>query len=275
VDDVRVSDSIKIAGEGDPVVFLHGGPGLRDYGVLLQSELAEWRLIHYQQRGLAPSPTTGPFTVEQHFEDLISVLDAQGMDRVVLLGHSWGCSLGLYTAIVAPERVAGLVLVDPLGTDGDGGASAMNHTLTERLLPAVRPQAKEVDKRLSLPQPTDEDGTEYLALRWPGYFASPENAPPLPSDFAFSLTCNVQTMTSLLEHMAGGTFTRALSALHMPVEFVIGKESPIPTEASQSTAAMLPHANTTIVPNAGHLPWYERPGCVREALERLSIKCAL
>lgn len=110
-------------GAGRPVVFLHGGPGLYDYGSLLTPETEGWQLIHYQQRGLPPAPTTEPFTLEQHLADLLTVLDSVGIARVTLIGHSWGASLGLFAAMEASHRVNGLVLVDPLGTTGDGGGA--------------------------------------------------------------------------------------------------------------------------------------------------------
>jgi pimeloyl-ACP methyl ester carboxylesterase len=43
------------AGEGPPLLLLHGGPGLSDYMSLLGAETAGWRSIGYQQRGIPPS----------------------------------------------------------------------------------------------------------------------------------------------------------------------------------------------------------------------------
>lgn len=258
-------------GDGRPVVFVHGGPGLNDYGSLLTSETAGWQLIHYQQRGLPPAPTVEPFTLEQHLEDLLSVLDCAGLERAVLMGHSWGASLSLFAAIAVPHRVTALVLVDPLGTAGDGGARHMNQTLTERLLPENRARADQVDERLAGPDATDDDGTEYLALRWPGYFADPRQAPPLPPGFRLSLTANGQTMASLFGHITAGTFAQGLPHVEIPVEFVLGEYSPIPHDGAFETATVLPRSHLTVVPQAGHLPWHEQPGCVADALARVLV----
>jgi NAD(P)-dependent dehydrogenase (short-subunit alcohol dehydrogenase family) len=52
------------------VLILHGGPGLSDYTAPLAAELTDaFTVISYQQRGLAPSVTSGPFTVSQHVAD--------------------------------------------------------------------------------------------------------------------------------------------------------------------------------------------------------------
>jgi pimeloyl-ACP methyl ester carboxylesterase len=53
------------AGSGPVVVVLHGGPGLSEYTESLLPELSDhYTVVRYQQRGLAPSTTSGPFDVE-------------------------------------------------------------------------------------------------------------------------------------------------------------------------------------------------------------------
>ena len=82
---------------------LDGGPGLSDYTAPLADELADgFRVLRYQQRGLAPSVTTGPFSVEQHVADAVAVLDAAGAGRAYVVGHSWGGHLAMHLAVRAP-----------------------------------------------------------------------------------------------------------------------------------------------------------------------------
>ena len=81
-----------IEGDGPALLCLHGGPGMSDYLDVLGDETDGWRRIRYTQRGLAPSTTDGPFTVAQHVADAVAVLDALGLEDVVVLGHSWGAS---------------------------------------------------------------------------------------------------------------------------------------------------------------------------------------
>ena len=54
----------------------------------------------------------GPFGVRPHVADVVAVLDAFAIDRAVVVGHSLGASIAAVLAATAPERVAGLVLVD-------------------------------------------------------------------------------------------------------------------------------------------------------------------
>ena len=263
-----VRDSITVDGEGRTLVLLHGGPGLVDYMGILDAETVGWRRVRYQQRGHPPSVISGPFTVSQHLEDLISVLDDCATERCVLLGHSWGGHLALQAALAVPGRIDGAVLVDPFGSVADGGAIAMAETLAARLLPETRQRAAEVGEAIAGGNHSPELGAEFLALQWPGYFARPESAPPPPPGLLLNFGCNGETMASVFGELQSG-FADRLAGCEVPVQLVVGQRSPLPFAVSEQTAKLLPRSQITIVPDAGHLPWHEQPGCVRAALTRL------
>jgi len=263
-----VLTSVTVEGDGRTLLLLHGGPGLVDYMGLLDAETEGWRRVRYQQRGHPPSVISGPFTIEQHLADLISVLDGFVAERCVLVGHSWGGHLALQAALAIPDRIDGVVLIDPFGSAADGGAITMAETLAARLLPQNVHRAAEVGEEIAAGNYSDELGTEYLALQWPGYFAQPEQAPPLPDGMVLNLVCNGETMAAVFGELLSG-FAERLAGCELPVELVVGQCSPIPFVVSEQTAGLLPSAHLTIVPDAGHLPWHERPGCVRDALARL------
>jgi pimeloyl-ACP methyl ester carboxylesterase len=155
-----------------------------------------------------------------------------------------------------------------VGSVADGGAVAMSETLAARLLPEQREQAAELGERIAGGDHSGELGAEFVALQWPGYFAQPEQAPPPPPGLGLNRVCNGETMGSVFAELQGG-FADRLTGCEIPVELVVGQRSPIPIAVSEQTAELLPKSRITIVPDAGHLPWYEQPGCVRAALARL------
>src|SRR5580704_4251555 len=122
-----------VDGDGPPLLLLHGGPSLTEYMSALDGETSGWRRVRYQQRSLAPSMLTGPFSIENHVADALAVLDQLEIERAAVLGHSWGGHLALHLALAAPDRVTGIVSVDPLGAVGDGGAAETGQHLSERL----------------------------------------------------------------------------------------------------------------------------------------------
>lgn len=104
--------------DGRPVVALHGvtGHGLRFAG--LAGQLPELRLLAVDLRGHGHSPWNPPWSIEQHVADVLEVLDAHGLDRVPVLGHSFGGAIAVHLSRAAPRRVERLVLIDPaLGLD--------------------------------------------------------------------------------------------------------------------------------------------------------------
>ena len=257
------------AGNGPPVLVLHGGPGLSDYTASLADELADaFRVLRYQQRGLVPSVTTGPFSVERHVADAVAVLDAAGADRAYVVGHSWGGHLAMHLAVAHPDRVAGLVIADPLGAVPDGGAGELGQNLTARMNPELAARALELDERAMAGLGTPEEAMEGLAIVWPGYFSSVDKAPPMPP-VRMSVECYAGTLASVQEHFGQRTLERLLPALTMPAVFVLGADSPIPPRHGIATAALIPGARYVVEADCGHFPWIERPGSVRKALEQV------
>lgn len=256
-------------GSGPPVVMLHGGPGLSDYLGSLDGELASgYTVYRYQQRGLAPSTTSGPFSVETHADDALAVLRAVAPAGADVIGHSWGGYLAMHLAAMRSDLIVGLVVVDPLGVVGDGGESDMVRLMQERTPPEARAKANELDERAMAGKGTTEDAIEGLTLVWPAYFADPANAPAMPP-ISIDLDCYAQTWESVHDHLSKQTVAGLLSRVTIPTVFVLGAGSPIPPEHGLASAALIPAARTEVLEGCGHFPWLERPGVVREALDSL------
>jgi pimeloyl-ACP methyl ester carboxylesterase len=258
-----------IAGDGVPVLLLHGGPGL-SYGYLEQlvGELGSgFRIAAYQQRGLEPSTQQGPFTIAQAIDDALAVLDELQWSHALILGHSWGGQLALRLAAAHPERVLGALAVDPLGIVGDGGAAAFEAEMSARTPKRNRDRASELDERAMGGEGTAEEAHEGLELVWPAYFAQPEAAPPMPPT-----RVSVEAYSGIMAEIKQGAddVAEALSSGRVPYGVIAGGSSPMPWgQAARATAELSSSAFLIVVPGAGHFPWFEVPGCVRGALERL------
>jgi pimeloyl-ACP methyl ester carboxylesterase len=118
VDSDGVRLAVEEAGEGTPVVLLHGLTATRRYVVMGSRALERsgHRVIAYDARGhgaSSPAPTPDGYAYEQLADDLRAVLDAGGVQRAVLAGASMGAHTLLRFALAAPERVAGLVVITP------------------------------------------------------------------------------------------------------------------------------------------------------------------
>jgi pimeloyl-ACP methyl ester carboxylesterase len=117
---VKVSDKdqldVWVAGEGEPVVLIHGAM-TRDLLKPLMDELVKkdrYQVVHYGRRGHGghglPGETTG---IPGQAADLVAVLDALGVDKAHVAGHSFGAYIALEMATQAPDRLLSAVLLEP------------------------------------------------------------------------------------------------------------------------------------------------------------------
>ena len=118
-------------GNGPPVVFSHGF--LMDHEMFAPqvSALAgEFRCLTWDERGFGQTPASEPFTYWDSAADVLALLSYLGIERAILGGMSQGGFVSLRAALLAPERVAGLVLIDtqagPEDPDHLPGYEAMN-----------------------------------------------------------------------------------------------------------------------------------------------------
>jgi len=255
-------------GEGPQAVLLHGGPCISaSYMEPLVPHLAGvFRQSLYQQRGLAPTTVEGPFTVEANVADAAAVIDETAGGRAWIVGHSWGGHLALQMLAAIPERVAGAIIVDPLGAHLDV-MPEFGERLQAPLSEKDRARVREIEAKEEAGTATPEESLEDFRLVWPSYFADPASAPPMP-EMDMAVQPFTATMASIAEHSEAGTLVRGLPAVpaEIPVLFLHGAASPMPLRASTDTAALIPHARVEIVEGAGHFIWLERPGAVRDAV---------
>jgi 3-oxoadipate enol-lactonase len=100
-------------GDGEPVVLSHGY--LMDSAMFDPQVAAlapEYRVITWDQRGFGGSRASRPFSYWDSAADALGLLDHLGIDRAVLAGMSQGGFVSLRAALLAPERVRALVLID-------------------------------------------------------------------------------------------------------------------------------------------------------------------
>ncbi|MFD4293069.1 alpha/beta hydrolase [Rhodococcus sp. NPDC058505] len=105
--------------DGPPVLALHGltGHGKR-WRHLADDHLPGARVIAPDLRGHGHSTWNPPWGVADQVDSLVEVVDAEATEPVVLVGHSYGGLIAVHLAARVPERVRGLLLLDPaLGLD--------------------------------------------------------------------------------------------------------------------------------------------------------------
>jgi pimeloyl-ACP methyl ester carboxylesterase len=138
-----------------PVVFLHGVGGNHH---LFDPELAEFRssrrVLAFDQRGCGGSADApgGKYDLETRVRDLGAVLDVLRLEKMVLVGHGTGAQVVAHYAERNPNRVVGLVLVNPVSGNADAARVAdlpepelrvAVQRWLETLLDGARPETRE------------------------------------------------------------------------------------------------------------------------------------
>jgi pimeloyl-ACP methyl ester carboxylesterase len=108
---IRYDDT---AGDGPPVILAHGFLMDRTMFAPQVSALSgEFRVITWDERGFGETDFDGkPFTYWDSARDCLGLLDHLGIEQAVVGGMSQGGFLSLRAALLAPERVRALVLID-------------------------------------------------------------------------------------------------------------------------------------------------------------------
>jgi 3-oxoadipate enol-lactonase len=114
---------VEVAGDGPPVVLLHGLTASHRYVVMGSRHLerAGHRVLSYDARGHGASDPAadGAYGYEQLADDLVAVLAEHDLPRVVLVGASMGAHTAIRVALRRPELVSGLVVVTPAYEPGN------------------------------------------------------------------------------------------------------------------------------------------------------------
>ncbi len=143
VDGARIA--YRMARSGDPgrtLLLLHGlGSNLTRWSgfVATTGLTARWNLLRPDLRGHGDSLDRGRVGMDVWCRDLAALLDAEGVERAELVGHCMGANLALWFAYRRPERVSGLLLIEPMLRRALTGTLARVATLRPLLTALVLP----------------------------------------------------------------------------------------------------------------------------------------
>jgi pimeloyl-ACP methyl ester carboxylesterase len=258
------------AGEGPPVLFLHGSSTSSLSVLPLLEHLEGVRLIAVDRPGFGLSePVHVP---RERFRDaavefLDEIVDALGLETSALAGGSMGGTWALWYALARPERVRRLVLLGsaPLlpGTSLPGVLRVAGAPLVGDLLPrVVKPNAKMVVRLMS------SMGEKDTIVRHPDLIESIVAAGNDPIASAADLA-ELRAISSPFG------FRRSLRVdpcelrrLTVPTLLVWGDHDPVGgVDVAQATAKLIPDAQLEVLP-AGHAVWLGDPNRVSELLSR-------
>ena len=255
-------------GEGPPLVLLHGGPGLYDYFDELAEMFDDLVEVHrYDQRGGGRSGRTPPYDIATFVSDLDALRQHWGHERWIVAGHSFGAALAVAYAIAFPGRVSALAYISGSGVIEDW-SEEYHENAAARLSPAQRERWLELRSSVIDGSASSELVQEYNVLCWMPDYAdrdrAREFAERLLRPYGPSYDVNRAVGEDWKRTLADGSFAERVREIAAPVLVLHGAEDPRPPRLAERLAASLPNARLEIIPDAGHVPWLERPDAVRD-----------
>ena len=234
----------EVAGEGPPVVLLHGGFGDRRMWDAQWAALARsFRVVRYDHRGFGRSPA--PDGAYSPVGDLLRLLDHLGIQRAHLVGNSMGAGLALDFAVLQPERTGRVVAI---------ASGANGYPFTEA-------DAASVMAVFGAARDRGTAAAAELWLRHPMVGVSSTRAATAP--LLRRMVVQNQRMF-LLEHwpaeaMSPTAYER-LGELRAPVLFVVGdRDTELVQRVARASADRVPGARLEVIPGTDHLPQMLEP----------------
>lgn len=248
------SIAYEIAGEGPPVVFLHGIGGNRTmWRPQTEAAPVDFTVISWDARGYGDSDDyDGPLRFEDFSEDLVRLLDGVGAENAHLVGLSMGARILMDFHPKFKERVATLTLCDCFPS------------FDKSLTPEKRAEFVNLRKAPLI----DGKTLEELAPALIDSLASPncsENARQLLWDNLMAI--HVPSYLKTLEATFQYDRSAALGEMTVPVCLIFGEMDRLtPPSIGEDMLRQLPDASLNIIPGAGHLSNIEAPEVFNEIL---------
>jgi proline iminopeptidase len=259
----------RVAGAApDTLVVLHGGPGFTlDYLADDLLPLADRHtLIFYDQRGTGRSSLVSDSAAldgQRFAEDLEAVRRHFRLERVALLGHSWGAGIAAMYAARYPERIGRLIIVGGIPLQRSLLTSAFDALAAGRDSGTRRQMQQWREARLA--NPGDAAACRaYYVLWFTPFFVDPAAARRSKGDFCAgspeSLRNKVQSVDRFTMASLGEWDWRApLRTLKAPVLVIHGSRDVLPLEGAHGWATVPPDARLLLLDNVGHFPYLEVP----------------
>lgn len=250
--------------KGTPLLALHGGPGAGSAAFETLEILSDERpFIVYDQLGCGRSDwpkDTSLYTTDRFVEELAQVRAALKLDRVHILGHSWGSMLAVDYMLTKPKGVDSLVLAGPC-------LSAKRWAEDQKAYLLQMP--KEMQDTIAKHEKAGTtDSPEYQAavmkyyevhlcrvLPWPQVMQRAMTGFSVPV-YGYMWGPSEFAVTGTLK-----TYERVdrLGEIKTPVLFTCGEFDEATPKATALYQSKIPGAKMTVIENASHMTYVEQP----------------
>jgi pimeloyl-ACP methyl ester carboxylesterase len=245
-------------GTGEPVVLLNGGMmSMAAWDPIAGPLSAEYQVVRCDLRGQLLSPGVAPPSIEAHVDDVVRVLDRLQIERVHIVGVSFGGFVGMLLAARHPERARSLVVVTSTAeiTDADWTAGQPVVDACDAAAAGTGDRGRVLE--LLTPNTFSD---RYLAENAALVAARRNLVGLLPTSYFAGIA-------GILAALKGMNLKPWLGQIRCATLVVGGaSDRMFPVERSREIAGLIPGAVLVVLPDAAHGAVIEDPGRVLEVL---------
>jgi pimeloyl-ACP methyl ester carboxylesterase len=245
----HVQPRVHIAGDGPPLVFLHGATGLA-WTPFLDILAARFTVYAPEHPGTTPGAPEAIDGIDNLWDLVLyyyELFDALGLRSPALVGHSFGGMVAAEVAATNPERVSKLALISPIGLWRDDMPIANWMIMTpDEMASAVL---------------ADPKGA--LAAQLFGASADPSEAAEATIAMMWSLACTGKFVWPIPDK----GLKKRLHRISAPTLVVWGQRDALVNPAyAEEFRSRIANARVEVLEGAGHLPQLEVPQRAAEAI---------
>ena len=269
---------------GVPLLVLHGGPGVpHDYLEPLAALADQRPVVFYDQLGCGNSDRPSDqslWTIDRYVDELARVRAALNLNRVHILGQSWGTVLATeYMLTLRPEGVLSLTMAGPVMSMKRWVAD--QHVWILELPQEVQATIREIEARGNFESPEYQSAVGAFYAQhvcrldpWPDYVQRALSPEKMGHDvYLFMNGPSEFTVTGTLKNFER---VERLQEISTPTLFICGRYDEATPAATEYYHRNMPGSEFAVIENASHLSHVEQPANfnrrVREFLERSETK---
>ncbi len=254
---------VNIMGEGEPLIVLHGGPGLsHDYFLPHLEPLSNhMKLILFDQRGMGRSSVdldSTSFSMELIIEDIEALRQKLGLNSIHLMGHSWGGIVAMHYAVNYPQNLSSLILCNsmPASPDFDEQLGKnFQQTFERQNMEDLEPLQKKIDagnRDIAVQE-------RYVQLHFRPSFYDTSDVNKLQLNLSDSFFKTEELLPYLASHEEPRSLIPELKSVHVPALIIRGEIEVIPVESDRKLEEILKNGKLISIDKAGHFPFVEKP----------------
>lgn len=251
----------QIMGKGEPLVVIHGGPGLsHDYFLPHLRPLSKnFKVVLFDLRanGKSAVPTPDSLSLQFFIEDIEGIREMLGVDKIHLVAHSWGALLAVAYADAYPQRLDNLILCNPVPLNKEYDKEMMEAQLSRTT------GSDSTDRAIIKGSKAFREGKiqafeKLMMLTFRNSFYKPSNFHKLDIKFQPNyLTSTGALYAGLGKDLMQFDYYPKLRDLSFPVLLLHGKHDAIPETAVQRMKDELGKGKLEVFNKSGHFIFIE------------------